>query len=80
MCVGNETWGPQYLERLRVFTKTIKVKYSGIKIVNNCRTSPDGDRFDLLNTALRKNHSPFIDEHYYQSPGWFFALYRVNLP
>ena len=72
MGVGNENWGPQYLERLQVFTKALNAKYPDIKIVNSSGTNPDGDRFDLLNTALRKNNADFIDEHYYQSPDWFF--------
>jgi alpha-N-arabinofuranosidase len=69
--VGNENWGPQYLERLAIFTKAIKAKYPEIKLINSSGTSPNGDRFDLLNNALRKDTADFIDEHYYQSADWF---------
>ncbi|MVN22568.1 alpha-L-arabinofuranosidase C-terminal domain-containing protein [Mucilaginibacter arboris] len=71
MGVGNENWGPQYLERLRIFTKAIKAKYPNIKLVNSSGTDPNGDRFDYLNTALRKMNADLIDEHYYRRPEWF---------
>ena len=69
--IGNENWGPQYLERLKIFTKAIKEKYPSIQLVNSSGTGPDGDRFDLLNTELRKMNADIIDEHYYRSPEWF---------
>ncbi|WP_442589760.1 alpha-L-arabinofuranosidase C-terminal domain-containing protein [Pedobacter sp. AW31-3R] len=71
--VGNENWGPQYLERLALFTKAIKSKYPEIKLVNSSGTDPDGERFDLLNTSLRKMKADIIDEHYYRSPEWFLS-------
>jgi alpha-L-arabinofuranosidase len=72
MGIGNENWGPQYLERLAVFTKALKEKYPEIKLVNSSGTDPDGARFDLLNNELRKNKADLIDEHYYRRPEWFF--------
>ena len=69
--VGNENWGPQYIERLAVFQKAIKDKYPQIKIVNSSGTDPDGARFDSLNLALRNMNADFIDEHYYRKPEWF---------
>lgn len=71
--VGNENWGPQYLERLAIFTNAIKAKYPAIKIVNSSGTDPVGDRFDYLNDSLRKRNADIIDEHYYRRPEWFFA-------
>lgn len=71
--IGNENWGPQYLERLAVFQKVLKEKYPAIKIITSSGTGPDGDRFDLLNTTLRKMNVDFIDEHYYRSPEWFLS-------
>ena len=73
MGIGNENWGPQYLERLAVFTKALKEKYPEIKIVNSSGTDPNGDRFDYLNASLRKNKADLIDEHYYRSPEWFLS-------
>ncbi len=69
--VGNENWGPQYIERLQVFQKVIKEKYPNIKLVTSSGTDPNGDRFDLLNGELRKMNADIIDEHYYRRPEWF---------
>jgi len=71
MGVGNENWGPQYIERLKIFTKAIKAKYPQIKLVNSSGTDPNGERFDYLNGELRKMNADIIDEHYYRRPEWF---------
>ncbi|MFT3934592.1 MAG: alpha-L-arabinofuranosidase C-terminal domain-containing protein [Chitinophagaceae bacterium] len=76
MGVGNENWGPQYVERLQAFTKAIKAKYPDIKLVNSSGTDPNGPRFDYLNTELRNMHADIIDEHYYRKPDWFFSNAR----
>lgn len=70
--VGNENWGPQYIERLKIFQKAIKDKYPNIKLVTSSGTDPEGARFDLLNGELRKMNADIIDEHYYRRPEWFF--------
>ena len=71
MGVGNENWGPQYIERLKIFTKAIKDKYPNIKLINSSGTDPNGERFDYLNTELRKMNADIIDEHFYRRPEWF---------
>jgi alpha-L-arabinofuranosidase len=71
MGVGNENWGPQYVERLKIFTKAIKEKYPDIKLINSSGTDPNGERFDYLNGELRKMNADIIDEHYYRRPEWF---------
>jgi alpha-L-arabinofuranosidase len=76
MGVGNENWGPQYIERLQAFTKAIKSRYPDLKLVNSSGTDPDGARFDYLNGELRTMHADLIDEHYYRNPDWFFANAR----
>ena len=76
MGVGNENWGPQYIERLKIFTKAIKAKYPDFKIVNSSGTDPSGERFDYLNTELRLMNADIIDEHYYRKPEWFLANAR----
>ncbi|MEO5892643.1 MAG: alpha-L-arabinofuranosidase C-terminal domain-containing protein [Ferruginibacter sp.] len=73
MGVGNENWGPQYLERLQIFSKAIKARYPDFKLVNSSGTDPDGERFDYLDTNLRKMNADIIDEHYYRRPEWFLA-------
>lgn len=71
--VGNENWGPQYIERLSAFTKAIKAKYPEIKLDYSSGTDPNGERFDYLNDYLRKMKADIIDEHYYRRPEWFLA-------
>ncbi|MEP7106490.1 MAG: alpha-L-arabinofuranosidase C-terminal domain-containing protein [Ferruginibacter sp.] len=71
MGVGNENWGPQYVERLQVFTKAIKARYPDFKLISSSGTDPNGDRFDFLNSELRKMNADIIDEHYYRRPEWF---------
>lgn len=73
MGVGNENWGPQYIDRLKVFSKTIKAKYPFFKLVNSSGIAPNGEMFDYLNKELRSMKADIIDEHYYQKPEWFFA-------
>lgn len=74
--IGNENWGPQYIERLQIFQKAVKEKYPDIKLVTSSGTDPDGARFDLLNTELRKMNADIIDEHYYRRPEWFLQNAR----
>jgi alpha-N-arabinofuranosidase len=73
MGIGNENWGPQYIERLKIFQKAIKSKYPYFKLVVSSGTDPNGDRFDYLNDEVRKIHADLIDEHYYRRPEWFLA-------
>lgn len=73
MGVGNENWGPQYIERLKIFQKAIKSKYPDFKLVTSSGTDPNGERFDSLNLALRSIKADIIDEHYYRKPEWFLA-------
>lgn len=69
--VGNEQWGPQYVDRWKIFTKAIKTKYPDVKIVSALGPSPDGKEFDLLNTTFRSLGADILDEHYYAPPKWF---------
>ncbi|MEI9944494.1 MAG: alpha-L-arabinofuranosidase C-terminal domain-containing protein, partial [Chitinophagaceae bacterium] len=69
--IGNENWGPQYIERLKIFTKAIKDKYPAIRIVNSAGTDPSGARYEYLNKELRDMNADIIDEHYYRRPEWF---------
>jgi alpha-L-arabinofuranosidase len=71
MGVGNEQWGPQYVERYKVFTTAIKTKYPGILLVNSTGPDPNGEKFDFLNDTLRRLHADILDEHYYRRPEWF---------
>ncbi|HEX7845247.1 MAG TPA: alpha-L-arabinofuranosidase, partial [Chitinophagaceae bacterium] len=70
--VGNEQWDEQYLDRYKVFEKKLQEKYPSIKLVAAAGPSPDGARFDYAWKEFRKLQPDLIDEHYYQSPEWFF--------
>ncbi len=69
--VGNEQWGPAYIERFVVFEKAIKAKYPNITIVSGSGPSPNGEFFDFGMQELKKLNAELIDEHYYESPKWF---------
>lgn len=69
--IGNEQWGPAYIERYTYFAKAIKQKYPAIQLVNSVGPGPDDARFHFLNDTLRKMKADILDEHYYQSPEWF---------
>ncbi|SEH32589.1 alpha-L-arabinofuranosidase C-terminal domain-containing protein [Chryseobacterium culicis] len=69
--VGNEQWGPDYIERYKVFEKAIHAKYPGIKIISGSGPSPDGEFFEYGWKELKQLNAQIVDEHYYNSPDWF---------
>jgi alpha-L-arabinofuranosidase len=76
--VGNEQWGPQYLERLAKFTAAIKAKYPEISLVSDAGPSPDDDRFAYLWPKLQQfkvdgHAADIVDQHCYANPIWFLA-------
>jgi len=70
--VGNEQWGPQYLERYERFAKVLKARHPEIKLVSSAGPSPDDERFHFLWPRLREMKADIIDEHCYANPEWFF--------
>lgn len=74
--IGNENWGPQYMERLDVFTKAINEEYPHIQLITSTGTDPNfkpfsQEGFAFLDQELRKRNADIIDEHYYRRPEWF---------
>lgn len=69
--VGNEQWGPQYIERYELFANALKSQYPDVTVVTGTGPSPDGQRFTFANEKLRALNAELIDEHYYRSPQWF---------
>ncbi len=69
--VGNEQWGPQYIERYKVFSKVLKEKYPEIKLISSAGPSPNDERFKFLWNELRALKADIVDEHYYMEPKWF---------
>jgi alpha-L-arabinofuranosidase len=69
--VGNEQWGPRYLERYKVFADALKSKHPEIKLVASAGPAPTGEPFDTMWTNWRQLKPDFVDEHYYMAPEWF---------
>jgi len=69
--VGNEQWGTQYIDRLKIFLKVLKEKHPEIDFVGGSGPSPDGKDFEYLWTQMHELNVPLVDEHYYKSPDWF---------
>ena len=71
--VGNEQWGPQFIERYEVFSKALKEKYPQITLISDAGPSPNDDRFKFLWGKLRELNADIVDEHYYMAPSWFLT-------
>jgi len=70
--IGNEQWGMQYFERYAIFEKTILDKYPEIQIVSTAGPMAAGPLFDIAKKELPKYKAALVDEHYYNSPQWFY--------
>jgi alpha-N-arabinofuranosidase len=69
--VGNEQWGTQYVDRLKIFMNVLNEKHPEITFVGGAGPSPDGKDFDYLWSQMRELDVKLVDEHYYRSPEWF---------
>jgi alpha-L-arabinofuranosidase len=92
--IGNEQWGPQYIERYKEFAGAIKAKYPDMQLI--AATGSDGTIFpngiaeiEYLWSEWRKLKPEIVDEHFYRNPewflkntgwydGWLFAGYRIG--
>ncbi len=70
--VGNEQWGPQYVERYALFAKALKQRYPEVQLISSAGPGPDDDRYQFLWPKLRALNADIIDEHCYANPDWFF--------
>ena len=71
--IGNEQWGPQYIERYSCFARALKEQYPEIKLVASSGPGPADDRFQFAWSKLRELRADVIDEHCYAAPHWFFS-------
>ncbi len=71
--VGNEQWGPRYIDRYKLFNDALKAKHPEIKLIVAAGPSPSGKQFDELWTYWRAHHADIVDEHYYMAPQWFLG-------
>jgi len=71
--IGNEQWGPQYIERLAIFIKALKSKHPEIQLVCAAGPSPQDERFHFLWPNLSELKADIVDEHCYANPIWFLS-------
>lgn len=71
IAIGNEQWGPEYVERLAPFVQALRRSCPEIQIVGSSGPSPSGDRFDFLWGEMRRLGVDLVDEHYYRDEDWF---------
>jgi alpha-N-arabinofuranosidase len=71
--VGNEQWGPRYIERYERFAAALKAKHPEVLLVSSAGPSAAGAQFEFLWGKLRELKADFVDEHYYMPPAWFLA-------
>lgn len=69
--VGNEQWGPDYIERYKIFEKAIHAKYPKIQIISGSGPFDKGEYFDYGWQQLKELKAEIVDEHYYSSAEWF---------
>lgn len=71
--VGNEQWGPLYMERYKLFAAELKKSHPEISLVVAAGPSPSGEQFDYLWSNWRSLKADIVDEHYYMAPDWFLT-------
>lgn len=71
--IGNEQWGPQYLERYAAFARVLKQRYPDVVLVSSAGPSPHDERFDFLWPRLVEMKAEIVDQHCYANPIWFFS-------
>jgi alpha-L-arabinofuranosidase len=71
--IGNEQWGPQYIERLERFVTAFRAKHPEIKLIASAGPEPADERFQYLWPKFRDLGVDIVDEHCYARPDWFFA-------
>ena len=74
--IGNEQWGPQYIERYVPFAGAVREKYPEIELIaatgSDATIFPNGEaEIEYLWKQWRKLKPEFVDEHFYRIPDWF---------
>ena len=71
--IGNEQWGHEYVERLKIFVKEVRTHCPEIKIVGSSGPQPEGKDFDYLWPEMKKIGVDLVDEHFYRDEQWFLS-------
>ena len=71
--IGNEDLlGDTFFERYNFLAKGIKEKYPDIIIVGTVGPFWEGSDYEYGWREAKKQGTEIVDEHYYNSPGWYF--------
>jgi alpha-N-arabinofuranosidase len=75
--VGNEQWGPQYIERYKIFEKALKEKYPQVQLIAATGSDPEifpngPAEVKYLWSQWRTLKPDIVDEHFYRPYAWFF--------
>ena len=73
LAIGNEQWGPTYVEHLEPFIKAIRAKYPDIKVIGSSGPDSEGKNFDYLWPEMTRLKVDFVDEHFYRPEKWFLS-------
>ncbi len=71
--VGNEQWGPHYIERYKMFAAALRAKHPEIQLIASVGLGTEGESFNAMWDAWRQLKPDYVDEHYYLSPEWYMA-------
>ncbi len=75
--IGNEQWGPQYIERYKIFEKALKERYPDVQLIAGCGSDPEifpngPVEVEYLWSQWRTLKPDIVDEHFYRRYPWFF--------
>jgi alpha-L-arabinofuranosidase len=71
--LGNEEYKDQFYVNFPAFKEAIREAYPDIEIIGNSGVDDSGAVFDRSWEFMREQGVDAVDEHYYNSPEWFFA-------
>ncbi len=71
--IGNEQWGPEYVERLKPFLDVLRKKHPEIQIIGGSGPGSEGKEFEYLWPEMKKLKVDLVDEHFYRPESWFLA-------
>ncbi len=73
MAIGNEQWGPEYVERLKPFVEAMRRECPEIEIIGSSGPDSEGDKFDYLWPEMKRLDVDLVDEHFYRPNDWFLS-------
>ncbi len=73
LAVGNEQWGPEYVERLTKFVDALRSAHPEIEIVGSSGPQSEGEQFDYLWPEMERLKVDLVDEHFYRPEDWFLS-------